>query len=443
MDFKALLKTDFHFTTDSRAVKPGGVFLALKGIRSDDEEVNAHRFVRQAIDNGANYAIVSEDVSDVPQDKLIKVADTFEAYAQIALKIRRQFKGKVIGLTGSSGKTSTKEALRYVLSHFGKVYATPKNLNSQLGVPQVLCDIDMTADFAVIEMGMSHVGEMAKLTAMAEPDIAMVLNVYPMHLDYFDSVEQIAFEKAQIFKGLKKDGIAIYNADSLHADLLSNEASNFNSLSFGEKGETIQLKKVDNTIAHIKIDGQIKHYALPEDNIAFRYNTLAVLTVLKALDLDLDQALPLLKDIKPADERGTIMPIKYNGKRITLVDDSYGGGHAVAMEIGLQRLMNTKGKRKIAVIGNMAELGNQMKKQHKRVGKILNKLNIDTIFLVGEPTLWIKEELGPDKKVTYVEKLEDLGTQVEDMLKFGDVLFIKGAHYSSQVYKLAERLKKS
>ncbi|MBN1783974.1 MAG: UDP-N-acetylmuramoyl-tripeptide--D-alanyl-D-alanine ligase [Alphaproteobacteria bacterium] len=442
MDFKTLLKTDFKITTDARTVKPGGVFLALKGIRADDEEVNAHCFVKQAFDNGAAYAIVSESVADVPQDKLITVDNTFEAYGAIGNKFRHQFKGKVIGLTGSSGKTSTKEALKQMLSHFGKVYATPKNLNSRLGVPQVLCDIDMTADYAIIEMGMSHIGEMAKLSAMVEPDIAMVLNVFPMHLDYFESVEQIAFEKAQIFKSLKRDGIAIYNADSLHADLLAEHAAGFKTLSFGEKSEDITLKKVDNTIAHVKIDGAIKHYALPEDNIAFRYNTLAVIAVFKALHLDLDKLLPLLKDIKPADERGTILPIKYNGKRITLVDDSYGGGHAVSMEIGLQRLMNTKGKRKIAVIGNMAELGNQMKKQHKRVGKILNRLKIDKLFLVGEPTLWIKEELGPDKKVTYVSKLEDLGTQVEDMLKFGDVLFIKGAHYSSQVYKLAERLKK-
>ncbi len=302
--------------------------------------------------------------------------------------------------------------------------------------------MDMTADFAIIEMGMSHVGEMQKLTKMVEPDIAIITNIYPMHLDYFNSIEQIAFEKSQIFNGLHKNGIAIYNADSLQVETLKKNANNYKMLSFGEKSRDICLKKVVNTIAHVLIKNKMIQYALPEDNIAFRYNSLAVIAASMALELNLDKLFPLLKEIKPADGRGAIIPIKYKGERISLIDDAYAGGHAVAMEIGLQRLMNAKGKRKIAVIGNMAELGTQMKEQHKRVGKVLNNLKVDKIFLVGEPTKWINEELSNHKNVTQVEKIEDLGTRVEDMLKFGDVLLIKGARYSSQVYKLANKLKK-
>ncbi len=441
MDFLELLKTDFSIKTDSRDVGSGDIFLALKGTRADDEEMNSHSFVKQAISNGASYAIVSEDLPWISEEKLIKVANTFEAYAKIGNHFRKKFKGKVIGITGSSGKTSTKEALKQMLSHFGKVYATPKNLNSQLGVPQVLCDINMTADFAIIEMGMSHVGEIQKLTKMVEPDIAIVTNVYPMHLDYFNSVEQIAFEKSQIFNGLSENGVAIYNADSLQVDVLRNNSADYKTITFGEKSRDICLKKVENTISHISINKEIIQFALPEDNIDFRYNSLAVIAVAMALNLDLKKLFPLIKEIKPADGRGAIIPIKYDGKRITLIDDAYAGGHAVAMEIGLQRLMKAKGKRKIAVIGNMAELGNQMKKQHKRVGRILNSLKIDKIFLVGEPTKWIADEISNHKNFVRVEKLEELGTQVEDMLKYGDVLFIKGARYSSQVYKLADKLK--
>ncbi|MBN2675844.1 MAG: UDP-N-acetylmuramoyl-tripeptide--D-alanyl-D-alanine ligase [Alphaproteobacteria bacterium] len=443
MNFTELLKTNFRITTDTRTIKGGEVFLALKGIRADDEEVNAHSFVEQALKNGAKYAIVSENLPNLPQEKLIHVDDTFDAYAQIGLKFRREFKGKVVGLTGSSGKTSTKEALKYVLSHFGKVYATPKNLNSQLGVPQVLCNLDMTADFAIIEIGMSKVGEMIKLTRMVEPDIALVINVYPMHLDYFDSVEQIAFEKGQIFKGLKENGTAIYNADSNHADILKAQISeNQKILTFGEKGQNIQLIGATGKTVSIEINSILVNYEIPEDNIAFRYNSMAVATVGFALELDMQKLLPLLKEIKPADERGTILPLKIDGKQITLVDDSYGGGHAIAMEIGLQRLMNTESKRKIAVIGNMAELGPEMESQHRTVGKLLNKLTLDYLFLVGEPTKWILEEIKNKENIARVQKLEDLGTQVEDILQDEDALFIKGARYSSQVYKLAERLKK-
>jgi len=430
-------------TTDTRQIQEGDVFLALKGMRADDEMMNAHGYVKTAFDNGAAYAIVSEDVEGIDPDKLICVEDTVEAYGFIGRAIRRSFKGKVIGITGSSGKTSRKEALKYVLSHFGKVYATPKNLNSQLGVPQVLCDIPQDADYAIIEMGMSKFGELQRLTEIVEPDIAIITNIYPMHLDYFDSIEQIAEGKAHIFDGLVKDGIAIYNADSNCVDILADKAGHHQKLSFGYYGDDIHLNAVHDCDVSITIKGEDVDYRIPSFNDAFLYTSLCVISVALALGLDMSVVYPLLNGIEPADGRGTIYHLNIDGKSVTLIDDAYAGGHAGAMEIGLQRLMATEGKRHIAVIGNMAELGPLMEEQHRAVGQMIDQLAIDKLFLVGEPTKWVADEVSSISDVTWVPNVEALGTQVQESLQDGDVLFVKGARFSSQVYKLVDELKKN
>ncbi len=208
-----------NIVTDSRQAQKSAVFIAIKG-----EKLDGHDFVEQAIKNGAELVIVERLIPNIPQDLQIVVKNTLTAYGQIATHNRKQFNGVVIGLTGSSGKTTSKEQIKDVLSQYGKVYASSGNFNNHIGVPYTLCNLDMQADYAIIEMGMSSKGEIFRLTNMVNPDIAIVNNVYPMHIEFFENFEAIAHAKAEIFDGLKKEGIAIINEDTNFANVLEDKA---------------------------------------------------------------------------------------------------------------------------------------------------------------------------------------------------------------------------
>ena len=202
-------------TTDSRQAGRGALFVAIRGDKAD-----GHDFVAQALQNGAELALVNRLLPGVPADRQAVVADTLAAFGKLGAYNRSRFGGKVVGLTGSAGKTTTKEEIRFALSRYGKVYATGGNHNNHIGVPISLCEMDMNADYAVIEMGMSAKGEISYLTSLVKPDVALITNVYPMHIEFFDSFEGIAEAKAEIFEGLAAGGRAVINEDTNFADLL-------------------------------------------------------------------------------------------------------------------------------------------------------------------------------------------------------------------------------
>ena len=187
-----------NVVTDSRIAKKGDLFIAIKG-----EKFDAHDFVKQVIEQGVELVVVEHLVPDVSANRQIVVPSSIEAFGKIGAYNRSRFKGKVIGLTGSAGKTTTKEEIKFLLSLFGKTYATSGNFNNHIGVPRSLCDLDMSADYAVIEMGMSAKGEIEKLASYVQPDMALVTNVYPMHIEFFENFEGIAEAKAEIFKSLR------------------------------------------------------------------------------------------------------------------------------------------------------------------------------------------------------------------------------------------------
>ena len=258
-----------NISTNSREVKSGEAFLALKG-----EKFDGHDFAGDAYKNGASLLIVNRLIENVPENRQVLVADTARAYGLLGCYNRRQFKGTVIALTGSAGKTTTKEELKFVLSQFGKVYATYGNYNNYSGVPRTLLDLDMSADFAVIEMGMSAKGEIADLVSFTEPDMAIVTNVYPMHIEFFPNFEAIAEAKAEIFQSLQKGGKAIINADTNFADVLERRAV--------ENGaEVVKFGKDFSSQFKVKTSQPGEHYL---------YNAWCVLTVVKTLGLDVGKA---------------------------------------------------------------------------------------------------------------------------------------------------------
>ena len=410
-----------NISTDSRQINVGDLFIALKG-----EKFDGHDYVAQVLEKGAALVMVERLSDQIPVHRQIVVKDCLEAYGRIGAYNRSLFKGKVIGLTGSAGKTTTKEELKFILSGFGKVYATSGNFNNFVGVPKTLCDLDMSADYAVIEMGMSAKGEIERLVSYVRPDIALVTNVYPMHIEFFPNFEAIAEAKAEIFTGLKKGGTAIINADTNFADVLETRAA--------EQGaKIVKFGRFNQSEYQFSTAAEGDHHL---------YNAWATLAVVKELGLDVAKAQSEIKNFAALDGRGKqhLLHLPQGGS-YTLVDDSY-SGQPEAMKLALQSLskMKTNG-RKIAVIGKMAELGDTSVAQHKDVGKVAAACGLDVVVGVCPETKDVLAELPPAVERFYFENKEGLDEfLLNKLLQNNDIVLIKGARYSSKLYQVAESL---
>lgn len=408
-------------STDSRKIDAQTLFIALKGERFD-----AHDFVKDVINAGCPMVVVNRRIDGVPSENQLVVDDTLKAYGQIGAYNRSLFKGKVVGLTGSAGKTTTKEEIAFLLSKFAKTYATSGNHNNFVGVPQSLCEIDMSAEYAVIEMGMSAKGEISYLTSLVKPDIAVVTNVYPMHIEFFDSYEGIAYAKAEIFEGLQSGGMAVINADTNFADILEKQAR----------------LKTDRIIKFGKSVHPSDDFTTQESGEQYLYNAWCALSVVQALGLDVAKAASYIKDFGALDGRGKQHKIKLaNGGVYTLIDDSY-SGQPEAMIMAIKNLgqMQTSG-RKIVALGKMAELGETSAARHKEIGQVLARTDIDIVIGVCPEMRDMLAELPSQKAQYYFENKDGVADfLLNKLLQNGDTILIKGARYSSKMYQVTEEL---
>ena len=408
-------------STDSRNCSENDVFIAVKGKKFD-----GHNFVADVINKGCPLVIVNKPVQGVPSIKQIVVADTLDAYGKIGAYNRLRFKGKVIGLTGSAGKTTTKEEIKFLLSKFGKTYATLGNHNNFVGVPESLCNLDMSADFAVIEMGMSAKGEISRLTSYVKPDIAIVTNVYPMHIEFFDAFEDIAKAKAEIFESINHNGVAIINEDTNFANILEQRAKKHTSnvVKFGKNN--VPDAKFETSVAG-------EHHL---------YNAWCALRVVETLGLDVKKAASEIKNFGALDGRGKQHKLKLkSGDFYTLIDDSY-SGQPEAMKIAIQTLSAIKTtSRKIAILGKMAELGNFSQQKHIEIGKAVNNSDIDIVVDVCPEMKDMLSQVSDNKEKYYFESKDELAQfLLNKLLQKNDIVLIKGARYSSKLYQVAEDL---
>lgn len=410
-----------NLSIDSRKVLPGDLFIAIRGNKFD-----AHDFAQEVLEKGAALLLVDHLIAGIPSDRQIVVDDTLEAFGLIGAYHRSLFKGTVIGLTGSAGKTTTKEEIKSALSQFGKVFATIGNFNNFIGVPITLCNLDFDADYAVIEMGMSAKGEIEKLVSYVKPDIAVITNVYPMHIEFFADFEGIAEAKAEIFSGLKKGGTAIINEDTNFAELLEQKAKE-------NETKVVKFGKNNHIGNDLSLSCQGEHYL---------YNAWCVLALINVLGLDVKKAQAVLENFGALPGRGMQHKLKLAlGGSYTLIDDSY-SGQPEAMKLGIRALdkMKTEG-RKIVVLGKMAELGETSQACHQEIGKVLADSSIDVVVGVNPEMKDMLAELPADKEQYYFENREGLDEfLLNKLLQNNDIVLIKGARYSSEMYKVAEIL---
>ena len=406
--------------TDSRKIKAGDLFIAVRG-----EKFDGHKFVENVINAGAALVIVEEIIPNVPLNKQILVDNTLKAYGLIGAYNRSLYKGIVIGLTGSAGKTTTKEEIKFALSMFGSVYATSGNFNNHIGVPKTLIDLDMDSDFAVVEMGMSAKGEILALTSFANPDIAIITNVYPMHIEFFNCFEEIAYAKAEIFEGLKENGIAIINKDANFAHILISEAKKSNAKVF-------EFNKDCNLDVDLELSEIGEHHY---------YNACCVLKLVEVLGLDVKKVAKELKNFGALDGRGKKHSLNGTDFEYSLIDDSY-SGQPDSMKIAINVLDKAVcSGRKIAVLGKMAELGKCSKQCHVEVGQLLSKTNVDIVIGVCEEMKDMLKELPLSVEQYYFDNKDGIDDfLLNKLLQNNDIVLIKGSRYSSKLYQVAESL---
>jgi len=399
-----------NIVTNSKEVQPGDLFIAIAG-----DNFDGHSFVTNALEHGAAGAVVERPVDGAPPDKQILVPDTKQAYLQIGGFIRDQSRAKVIAITGSAGKTTTKEMMKLVFSKFASVYATGENFNNSIGVAMTLCAMPADVDIAIVEVGMSQAGHIANRAKFVKPDIAVVTNVFPMHLEFFDSVEGIAHAKAEIFSALSKEGVAVINRYSNFFDILEHAAREHTShvTTYGNGGNPLAS------------------------------NALCVLTVADLLGFDLKKAAEAINEFGALEGRGKVHKLSLPGTRskFRLIDDSY-SAQPESLKLAIENLGEMPANRKIAVVGKMSEIGERSREMHIEIGKALAKTDIALVIGVCPETRDILDQLDVGKFEThYFETSEGLDEYLlGQVLRDGDVVLIKGSHYGSKLFKTAKSL---
>lgn len=436
---------------NTRTLEKGDVFIAIKGDIND-----GHDYVKDAFEKGASAAIVDtnacNDSSDWP---LIKVKDTMKALEQLGQAARDRCAAKRIGITGSVGKTGTKELLKAGFGAIGRSYASAASHNNHWGVPLSLSGLHPDTDFGIFEMGMNHAGEIAPLTAQVAPHIAIITTIAGVHTEAFeDGIEGIAHEKAEIFSTMAGDGIAILPRDNEYFDLLKSIAAEKGVqkiLSFGEH-ENADARLISCLIAangsrvKAEILGEEIEYTLGIAGKHIALNSLSVLLSVAVSGGDIKAAAREMGKITPVTGRGTREHIQTSEKDnpITLIDESYNAS-PVAMRASFKVLAMIdpgRGGRRIAVLGDMRELGNRGPQLHKELAIPLQAEGIDLVYTSGPLMKNLHDELPQDMRGRHTEDSAEMAKIVPDVLTPGDVVMVKGS-LGSKMKVVVEALRKT
>jgi len=408
----ALVSTCTGINTDTRSLKPGEVFVALRG-----EKFDGHGFVATAIEKGAIAAIVDGQYrGDLP---VLQVSDTLQAYQQIASWWRSQFHIPVIGVTGSVGKTTTKELIAAVLGTQGNVLKTHANFNNEIGVPKTLLGLDAEHNFAVIEMAMRAKGEIALLTQIARPTIGVITNVGTAHIERLGSEEAIAQAKCELLAEMPQDSIAILNYDNSRLISTANTVWQGKTITYGLEGGDIKGELLN---SQIRVAGL--EFPLPLPGRHNAVNFLAALAVAKVLQLDRSLLTTgLVVDLPSGRSQ------RYElANDVVILDESYNAAPE-AMLAALQLLAQTPGKRHIAVLGAMKELGERSLELHQKVGTMARQLNLDLLLVLvdgtdAEAIAQSAAGIPVECFATHAELVERLKIGVKE----GDRILFKAAH---------------
>ncbi len=425
------LITVFDVSIDTRTLKAGDMYIALKGDKAD-----GHHYVAQAVEKGAAVCLVSQMVEGVPPQKQIIVADTQKALENLARFARMRSEAIFIGITGSSGKTTTKEMLKTVLADQGPTFATSGNLNNQIGVPLTMTRIPLNTRYAIVEMGMNHAGEMLELSDIVRPDITVIVSLASAHRAFFKTEEDIAAAKAEIFEYQTREGTAVLNRDNAFYDFFVKALKQqgiMHTTSFGthEKADFCLLStETDGLDTRVKMRWHQKeyHFLLHFLGQHFAMNALAVLGVVEAVGADVEKAMASLSKAHPAIGRGAQFVVTLpSGKNVVLIDDAYNANPA-SMAASIETLGLMTAGRRIAVLGDMRELGAEGPALHMALKDVLIRHHIQRVYTVGPLMNELFQTLPDDMRARAVEEPRDLIEVLQKDLQENDAVLVKASN---------------
>jgi UDP-N-acetylmuramoyl-tripeptide--D-alanyl-D-alanine ligase len=432
------------FSIDTRTLAPGDVFVALK------VERDGHDFVGDAFKKGAAAALVSKGYRRSKDDgALIRANDSLAALAAVGRAARARSNARIVAVTGSVGKTGTKEMLRLCLSDAGVTHASEKSYNNHWGVPLTLARMPKAAEFGIFEIGMNHAGEITPLTELVKPHVVVITTVEPVHLEYFASVEAVAEAKAEILKGLVPGGTAVLPRDNAHFDLLKERAS-----AVGAKISTFGFAKDADIVciqANLEAKGSSVIAGLGSQRFPYRVgapgehyvkNSLAVLAVLVALGADPMRRLAALARISPPVGRGARTQLEAPDGRILLIDESYNANPA-SVRAALAAMATTPRAdfpRRIAVLGDMLELGDASPDLHRSLKEAVDAAGVDLVLACGPMMRLLYDALKPSQQGGWAPSSEQLVEPLLEAVRSGDAVMIKGS-LASKMAPLVDALR--
>ncbi len=419
---------------NTRTLKVGDLFVAIRGPMFD-----GHQFAAEAVKKGASGLLIDTHPANLPERApIVLVNDTLAALHALGNASRRRSEALIIAVTGSVGKTSTKNALYHALSLQGQTTCSQASHNNFWGVPLSLSQMARRDQFGIFEVGMSHPGEISPLSKMISPNIAIITNVEPAHTANFDSLELVAKEKAEIFDGLEPSGVAVLNADNKFFSYLKARSKSVgvrNLLTFGSASDAdTRLISLSSDCQGSYIEASIKgkrisyKVSLPGKHQVM--NSLATLTAIHAAGADIDAAAASFGQLVPLPGRGKSYQCRILGGSIKLIDESYNANPA-SMRAALDNLGNTKidpPGRRIAVLGDMLELGRNSQTYHLNLAPTILKNQVEKIFAVGNQMEGLFESLPPDMQCFFSADTKGLTKEILKILQPNDIVLVKGSN---------------
>ena len=417
---------------DTRSLSAGDLFVALRGPNHD-----GHDFVSSALERGAVAAMVDSVIPGLSRARLLRVADTFAGLTALGSAARSRSDARIIAVTGSVGKTGTKEALRLALGACGHTFASAGGLNNHWGVPLSLGRMPPDVAYGIFELGMNHSGEIGNLTRLVRPHIAVITTVEPAHLGFFSSVEAIADAKAEIFSGLEPGGIAVLNRDNPHYARLAAAAVRTGAaevVSFGaHRAATVRLLNSVLDPHSSTIDAALPGFTLrvrlPVPGRHWVMNVLAVLAAVRAVGADPCRAAEALAGLEELPGRGRRYELSWQDGTLTLIDESYNASPAAmsAAFAVLAAIPPAAGARRVAVLGDMLELGEATERLHRELAAPLTAAGVDRVFLVGRAVAALYDALPEARRGGLWRTADDAIDELLRFLRAGDVVTVKGS----------------
>ena len=410
----ALNKTVRGIVTDSREVRPGDLYIAISGDR-----VDGHTFIKDVFEKGAVCALVNSEIENA-DEQLIKVNNSVSTIGKVAKAWRNQFDIPVMGITGSNGKTSTKELLKHMLSAQFNIHATEGNFNTSIGLPLTLLRLTKENTMSLLEMGANQPGDIAQLCEIAQPTHGVITNIAPAHLEGFGTIEAVAKTKGELFACLSK-GVSFINAADYRVGALEILGD---AISFGLTPECdypADIHHEKNGTITLTVDAEeIPTHSV---NLTFAKNVIACAAIARTLGLSWGEIRENVASFQPPKGR---CEVKNNGM-ITIIDDTYNANlESTVAAIDYLKAFSGNGQR-IFVFGDMFELGDLSQDQHRRVGEKCNEAELSAVFTVGEETVTTDAIITYSELHKHFDNKDDLLTSLKSIVKDGDKVLVKGS----------------